>query len=218
MKGVSRLRPAAPRYSLTWNPDKVLEYLKNLKTEKCNLKNITLKLVALLALSTGQRVQTLSLIKIKNIILGNPVQIIITDRLKTTTNVKSNPVLLLPPFHDSELCPVVTLKKYMYMTENVRMNNDQLFLSFSKPYKPVCSQTISKWLVKVLEISGIDSSKFHGHSYRHAATSKAAKMGINMDTILKRVGWTPSSKTFAKYYNRPFDNSVEFASTVLNVV
>lgn len=56
MKGVGRLRPVRARYSVTWNPDKVLNYLRTIKLDECSLKQIALKLIALMALSTGQRV------------------------------------------------------------------------------------------------------------------------------------------------------------------
>lgn len=216
MRGVGRLRPPAPRYSVTWNPDKVLSYLSNYDTNICDLKKLTFKLVALFALCTGQRVQTLSCIQLGNILWENPVQIVITHRLKTTSVVKSNPILILPVFHDIQLCPVRCLKKYVELTTSLRGQTQNLFICFCKPHKAVGSQTISKWLVKVLELSGVDVNKFHAHSFRHAATSKAASNGLKIDTIIKRVGWTPSSKTFANFYNRPIDKSEEFSKSVLN--
>jgi len=215
MKGVSRLRPAVPRYTVTWNPDKVLNLLKSWQANLCDVKQLTLKLVALLALTTGQRVQTLSRIKLSNIVWDSNVQIVITDILKTTTVVKSNPVLLLPPYHDKELCPVSCLKQYVTRTKETRNEIDELFLSLSKPFKAVTSQTISRWLVIVLKLAGINVDKFHAHSFRHASTSKASRAGVNVDTIMKRVGWTPGSKMFAKVYNRPISEEDKFANAVL---
>jgi site-specific recombinase XerD len=217
MKGVNRLRPANPRYAVTWNPDSVLSFLIKWKNEKCNLRQITLKTVALLALSTGQRVQTLACIKIKNVKLVNPVQIFITDNLKTTSATNRNPVLILPFFQEKELCPALALKQYINVTNNIRKDKDKLFLGIVKPHNPVSSQSISRWLVEVLKLSGIDSSKFHAHSYRHASTSKAESAGVNIDTIFKRVGWTSKSKMFARYYKRPIENVTEFAENVLTI-
>lgn len=216
MNGVSRLRPPAPKYLTTWNPDVVLAELSNWETLECNLKILTLKLVGLLALCTGQRVQTLAAIYLSNVKWDNPVQIIITENLKTTTVTNCNPVIKLPPYHEnSELCPVIALKQYVKLTSLLRGQEDQLFISFQSPHKRVTSQTISRWLLDVLKLSKIDTSQFTAHSYRHASSSKAARVGVNVDTILKRAGWTPTSKTFAKYYCRPLDTSSEYAVSVL---
>lgn len=158
----------------------------------------------------------MSLIKLSNIVWNETVQIIVKDRLKTTTMTKSNPVLILPPYHDKELCPIASLSRYIELTAVLRSDSDSLFVGLAKAHKPVNSQTISRWLVSVLRLAGIDSNLFGAHSYRHSSTSKAFKLGIQVDTILKRVGWTPNSQTFARFYNRPIDNSGDFASAILN--
>lgn len=216
MKGISRLRPVTPRYNITWDPDKVLLFLKSILIESCSLKDLSFKLIGLLALCTGQRVQTLTYIKLSNIHWGETVQIIISSKLKTTTVTKSNPILIIPPFHDSQLCPVKTLKQYVESTKVIRNGCDELFISFVKPHKKVCSQSISRWLVKLLKLAGIEDA-FKAHSFRHASTSKAARNGVNMDVILRRVGWTVNSSVFARFYNRPVLDESEFAVNVLNI-
>lgn len=136
-----------------------------------------------------------------NVKWGESVQIIITGRMKTTSVLKNNPVLILPPYQDSDLCPVKVLKQYVECTKLIRNNVDELFISFVKPHKVVVSQTISRWLVEILSIVGIDTNNFKGHSFRHASTSKAARSGVCVDTILQRVGWSKNSTVFARYYN-----------------
>lgn len=96
-----------------------------------------------------------------------------------------------------------------------RTSND-LFIGLVKPHKQVTLQTLSRWLVNILQLSGIYITKFHAHSFRHSSTSKASQVGVNVDTILKRVGWPQGSKTFAKFYNRPFE-STNFAEAVLSI-
>lgn len=65
MRGVFRLRPTAPKYSLTWNPNIVLSYLADKwPNESLDLQNLSMKTATLLALVTAHRVQTLSLIKL----------------------------------------------------------------------------------------------------------------------------------------------------------
>jgi integrase len=182
-----------------------------------SLKQVTLKTVGLIALCTGQRTQTLSMIRLSNIRWDDTVQIAISDQLKTTSISRSNPVLRIPPFESPALCPRLTLLKYREMTENIRAGEDFLFLSYQGPHKKVTSQTIGRWLVYLLKEAGINTDTFHAHSFRHASSSKAVRGGINIDTILKRVGWSSKSHVFAKYYNRPIDCSSEYSNVVLAI-
>lgn len=217
MKGVARLRPPSQRYSFVWNPDTVLSYLVTYDINNCSSVQLTLKTVALLALATGQRVQTLVSIKLDDIIWGNPVQIRLTGILKTTSVNNSNPILVLPYFtENTHICPALALRKYVDDTKNLRLSS-QLFIATTKPFKPICSQTISRWLVNVLKLSGVDISKYSAHSFRHSATSKASQLGVNVDTILKRIGWSAKSKVFAKFYKRPIEQASEFAEKVLSM-
>ncbi|CAG9137807.1 unnamed protein product [Plutella xylostella] len=68
-KGVFKMRPTFPRYNITWDPNIVLDYLSNqYPNDSLSLEQLSKKCVVLLALATGHRTQTLSLIKIKNIL------------------------------------------------------------------------------------------------------------------------------------------------------
>lgn len=215
MKGVFRLRPPRPKYDVTWSADKVLLYLRSIKNNDCDLKSLTFKTVALLALVTGQRVQTLASIKLNNVVFGDVIQIRLTSILKTTSLRNSNPVLKLPPFNDVLICPVAVLKDYCSRTASLRKSDD-LFVSFMKPYGPVSSQTISRWLCSVLKLSGIDVSVYGAHSFRSSSTSKAKESGVSTDTILKRIGWSANSQTFAIYYNRVVEQEGDYAAAVLS--
>ena len=69
MKGIYNKRPPEPKYNQVWNIDIVLEYLKAYKHVKdLSLKDLTLKLVSLIALSTAARVDTLCKLSIKELI------------------------------------------------------------------------------------------------------------------------------------------------------
>ena len=63
LKGVFNKNGPVPRYNTIWPVEKVPDYLKLLwPLEKITLKDLTLKLVMLIALTTGQRCQTLTLL------------------------------------------------------------------------------------------------------------------------------------------------------------
>lgn len=65
LKGVYNLRPSEPKYCKTWDVSNVLGYLRKLSPIKfISLKDLTLKLVMLIAIIIASRVQSLSLIHI----------------------------------------------------------------------------------------------------------------------------------------------------------
>lgn len=218
MKGVSNLNPSEPRYTSTWDPDIVLMYLKTLgPNENMSIKMLTLKLATLIALATGQRIQTISVIRITNIKeQGEKLQIFITDKIKTSGLNRKQPCLQLPFLPDEPLlCAARTIKDYMKRTESLRIiGNDQLFLTHQKPFKPANKQTISRWIKETLQLAGVDTSTFKPHSVRHASTSSALKKGITLENILNTAGWSRPS-TFTKFYLREVRNEDCFAKTVL---
>ena len=77
-----------------------------------------------------------------------------------------------------------------------------MFVSYSKPSKPVSCETISRRVKTVMEKSGIDVNLFKPHSTRVAATSKAFMKSVPLEHILSVAGWS-SSDTFAKFYKKP---------------
>ncbi|KAI8441190.1 hypothetical protein MSG28_009421 [Choristoneura fumiferana] len=87
-----------------------------------------------------------------------------------------------------EICPGQALLAYMDKTKAIRNNCDQLLIAFKKPHKQITSQTISRWIKLTLNKSGIDTSIFTAHSTRHASTSAANRLGVNIDTIRKTAG------------------------------
>lgn len=220
-KGVFRLRPPLPKYNSTWDTSTVLNSLANwYPNNSLSLDKLTKKLVTLLALTTAHRVQTISKINIKNIeFFDNEVQIKIPDLIKTSRVGTPQPVLILPYFRSRpEICPTTTLSAYLDLTQTLRNNEDNLFLSLKKPHKNVTAQTLSRWIKSTLSLCGIDVSVFTAHSTRHAATSKAHRLGVNLDLIRKTAGWSGSSNTFGRFYNRAIvtQNSLPFAATLIN--
>ena len=91
----------------------------------------------------------------------------------------------------------------------------QLLLSFIKPQKSVTTQTNSRWILEVFDLSGINAKVFTGHSTRSAGYSKAKASGVSSNDILKKGYWTQTS-TFEKFYQRKIlPEGEEFQSSVL---
>lgn len=223
-KGIYRLRPPLPKYNTTWDTSLVLNYLTSwYPNENLNLEKISKKLATLLALTTAHRVQTISKINIINIeVFPNEIQIKIPDLIKTSRVGATQPTLILPFFRDQPaICPAATLNSYLLMTNPLRGSEVHLFIGLKKPHKAVTSQTLSRWIKSVLCNCGIDVSVFTAHSTRHAATSRAHKIGINLDLIRKTAGWSGSSNTFGRFYNRyivreQHENQKSFANSILS--
>lgn len=218
MKGMARLRPAQPKYGSTWDPEVLLSYIEQLP-EDLDLNLLSHKLITLLTLVTGERLQTLSLIRLTNILENEQeIQINITDPIKTSGLNRVQPTLYLPFFKERpKLCPALTLKKYIDATKVFRKKeHDFVFLTIKRPHSVASKQTLSKWVKKMLELAGIDISQFKPHSTRHSSSSAALRQGISIETIRRTVGWSEGSSVFAKFYNRPLSDRTAYAKAILS--
>ncbi|KAL0871307.1 hypothetical protein ABMA27_005052 [Loxostege sticticalis] len=220
LKGAYRSRPATPKYVRTWDPKIVLDHIASFGPNKeLSLEKITKKLVILLTLCTGQRVQSLSLIKLSNIMkCANGIKIVISDIIKTSAPGREQPMLFLPYYESNkDICPATTLEDYVTITANLRSKESEyLLLTIKSPHKVACAQTISRWVKQTLGESGVDVSVFSAHSTRHASTSAARSAGVSLDIIRKTAGWTKTSEAFAKFYHRPIIDEGNFAKAVLD--
>lgn len=211
-RGVFRLKPIFPRYTVTWDPIIVLNHMSNMYPNvNLSIELITRKLVILLALATGQRSQTISLIRLNNIEkLNDRIIIKITDVIKTSAIGRCQPVLNLPFFVEKpSICPAQTLLTYIDLTQRYRPNDEtRLILTCKRPFHAASSQSIGRWIKQAMEESGVDVSIFRPHSTRHAATSAASRAGVSVDVIRKSAGWSGQSAVFANFYNRPIVNDL----------
>ena len=217
MKGTFNMKPPKPKYKQIWDVSIVLDYIETLgNNEDISLKMLTYKCTMLIALTSGQRVQTLAALRISDMSISfKGVQFIIQKFLKTTSPFNNKSSINLPFFEENHsLCVVKCLHTYLNRTEPLRQS-DSLLISFISPHKPVSSETISRWLKEMLKAAGVDTAVYSAHSTRAAATSTAAKR-MDICSILECVGWK-SKSTFAKFYNKPItDEPAErFAHAVM---
>jgi hypothetical protein len=216
MKGVYNLRPPQVRYVEIWDPTVVLCYLKNLGPAKfLSFKDLTLKLVTLMALVSAQRAQTLHMFDIRFMKKKrNVVNFRLPDPLKQSRPGKSNPVVEFKAYvPNRRLCVVTYIDEYIKRTKPFRSKGKtQFFLSYSKSHHPVAKSTISRWIKTMLYRAGIKDI-FTAHSTRAAATSSAWHSAIPLEDILKRAGWS-SNSTFANFYKKPIQRP-DMANTML---
>ena len=199
LKGVFNLRPPRPRYLFTWDVGKVLSYLESLyPLQDLDLKMLTLKCVALIALASAQRSQTLASLNLNSVLsTGTSFIFRVTTLLKTTRPKNIGQDVIIPVFQKKEICPVETLKHYIHRTKDLRKSS-KLFISF-RTLKAVTSCSIARWLKLVLSNAGINVLKFKAHSYRSASSSAAKRAGISLNDILKTANWASAQK-FKKFY------------------
>ena len=116
----------------------------------------------------------------------------VIDKVKQTRpGTHKNPLEFIAYPNDDNLCVVNHLNEYIRRTSPFRVNGkNQLLLGFTKPHNPVSTDTISRWVKQVLLSAGVDTNKFKAHSIRSASTSHLAKLNINVQDILKSVGWS----------------------------
>ena len=215
--GMFHIRPPEPRYSFTWDVNVLLTLLESwFPLSVLELKQLTLKTAALVALVSAQRSQTLSSIDFMNS-TATGTQFVVNSLLKSSRPGKSSLMVSLLAFPENEkLCAHSTLLHYVARTASTRqsLNSSQVFVSYGKPYKVVSSATLARWLKVVLSLAGIDTSIFKGHSFRGASTSNAVSLGVPLDVILKAADWK-NAGTFAKFYQRETSSVGQFAQVVL---
>lgn len=124
----------------------VLNYLKSKSLNNTlSFKDLTLKLVTLLALGTGQQMKTLASIKLpKNWNNREGIMINITDIIKISRPGKEQLLLNLPHFTECpELYMASCLNAYIKVTEPLRSQSSSFLISYVKPHRAVEAQSLS---------------------------------------------------------------------------
>ena len=92
MKGVHETTPTLPEHQEIWDVNTVLDFLKTLHpAEELNLKDLTLKLIMLLALTSAQRCQTLQALSLENMRLTDEQCIFYFTKLLKTSWARETP-------------------------------------------------------------------------------------------------------------------------------
>lgn len=171
----------------------------------------------LLALLSGQRCQTIHLLRIDHMIVEENQYIFhIRDKVKQTrVGTHIAPLVFQSYTIDQHLCPVLHLRDYLKRTEALRNNASQLLISFIKPHNPVSRDTVSRWIKLTLQKAGIDISIFKSHSVRAASSSCLAEHNLSLGDILMSAGWSNES-TFQQFYHKPIEQRFNYGHALLN--
>ena len=128
----------------------MLEHICSLgRNSDLSLKQLSYKLVVLLALSNASRASEIHVLDIRYLNRNeNGVTFTIAELTKTSQPGKKV-VHYLPLKQEDRLCPVAALEEYLKRTSSVRSNDSsktQLLLSILKPFHPVSKSTIARWM------------------------------------------------------------------------
>lgn len=214
-KYFNRSRPIRPKHYTFWSVSTLLSFLSKWHPiSSLSLKQLTLKTIALIALSCSDRGQTLHRLNIeKTQFEHDGISFIILDRLKTTKrNAKPHIVKCLvtsdPTLNVCDYTLAYMNRTLVFRSARVSEGLEkpvQLFLSW-KTKAPVAKNTLARWLKEVLFLAGIDTDQFSAHSYRGAGLSAASARGASVKDILTAGDWSRIS-TFNTFYNAPSNDT-----------
>ncbi|KAJ8949104.1 hypothetical protein NQ317_004198 [Molorchus minor] len=219
-KGYYNINPTSPKYSTTWDPQVVLQFLETLyPLQEITHKQLTEKLSTLLALTSAHRVQTLSLITMNNILRSQErIEIRISSRIKTSGPNRAQPVLIFPIFKENpKLCVASTLDFYINKTESFRTRpTDPLFFT----YASLTTLHPLNLLAGGLRTSYIKVELIYLNLLVTAFDMRPLRLhivpGINIESIRSTAGWSEKSAVFSKFYNRPLvHNPDSFARAII---
>lgn len=196
------MKPALSRYNFTWDVPIVLRLLDSwYPSETLDLKIMTLKITALIALACAPRAQTIVSLNLNYMKVHSSHAVFYFLNLFKTFQVgKENSFCLkLEHFQEESLCVYHTLLYYIKVTDQLRLS-DQLLVSY----------------VTVLQLPGIDVSVFKAHSFHGASVSVAAiSHRCSVKNILLTVGWKSDSNFYKFYYIPTIPNQdVSFSKAV----
>jgi hypothetical protein len=229
LKGIFQTNP--PKKSLVpeWDLSIVLNALKRPPFEPLSSappKFVTLKTTFLLAATTARRVSDLSYLGIGSHcrILQDNVTFLPRRLAKADDPGHFMTPIVVPGYpQDETLCVIRALKTYLSITENRRKGKEPgaLLRILVKPFGPASPQTISKWLVQVINMAYDSSnqeqpSRVKAHSVRALAPSWAGKQGASLSQIMQAADWR-RAPTFSRFYLRDLsDHQTAFGRAVLS--
>ena len=123
VKGVFNVRPPLPRYSSTWDVQRVLNYLDSQEqSESLPLKALTLKTVFLLATTRPSRSADLSQLDVTRMRADtNGIPFLPSSLAKQSRQGRPIDSFYFPAFQaNSILCPVATIHTYLNSTKQLR--------------------------------------------------------------------------------------------------
>ena len=113
----------------------------------------------------------------------------INIRKSKTDQFGEGSVKALPYFNNSLYCPVTSIKNWIEISN---INSGPLFRRFTKGSKlsenRLSDQTVALIIKKYLELAGVESKNYSGHSLRSGFATSAAEAGAEERSIMEMTG------------------------------
>ena len=189
MKGMFMQRPKLPKHVVSYDPQKILNFLAGLPSwGTIDLEWLTYKVAAIIALSSGHRGQSICSLSLDHMsINAERVLFYIPVRVKNTSRSFHPEPISLASFEENEsICPVRNVIEYIKATALNRKSRN-LVVSY-RTFDSISIATFGSYIKTVLQAAGINIQIFQAHSTRHASNSKKFAEGIPINAILKAGG------------------------------
>jgi site-specific recombinase XerD len=164
----------------------IIKVINEQKKEK--IKKLRDKSIILIGFSGGFRrneIVTLNYEDLEFVSEGLKIAI----RRSKTDQFGEGSIKALPYFDNSEYCPVITLKEWLKVS---KINSGPVFRRFSKGSKllehRLTDQTVALLIKEYLNLAGIDSKNYSGHSLRSGFATIAAESGAEERSIMAMTG------------------------------
>ncbi len=165
---------------------KIINVIDELKTDE--IKKIRDRTIILIGFSGGFRRNEIVSLDYDDLDFV-PEGLKITLKRSKTDQFGEGTLKGLPYFDSSQYCPVLSLKKWI---ETSNINSGALFRRFSKGSKltdnRLTDQTVALLIKKYLNLAGIDSKNYSGHSLRSGFATSAAESGAEERSIMAMTG------------------------------
>ena len=217
-KGAFNIRPPPTPQQHTWDVNTLLTHIQRMPSnEELNLKDLTLKLVALLMLLASSRVHYIHSFSIRAMAMDKDTCTFYpTIHLKhSRPSFPGDPITYTRFPDDNNLCVINCLTEYINRRHSLVDDKvSQLLITHRKPYHAAHKDTVARWLKEMLREAGIDTTRYTAHSYRAASTSMLKDKSIAIDEILKRGQWS-NTHTFTRYYQKQIEYDIHMTNRVI---
>ena len=147
MKEIFHMRPPQPKYTNTWDVNKVLSYLKRIGPNgSLSLKQVKLKTTPLLTILAGQRVHTLHMLNVIHMDQSHDKVIFYIVGLTKCSKLcrQNQPVVHRAYVEDKLLCPIKCTHAYLAQrSEIVTQDITEFFINFGKPHNPTSKDSLA---------------------------------------------------------------------------
>ena len=168
------------------NLKKIINAIDNGK--KDNIKKLRDRTIILIGFSGGFRRNEIVSLDCDDLDFV-PEGLKINIKRSKTDQFGEGSVKALPYFNKSQYCPVVSLKKWMDLTSITSCPVFRRFIKGSKlSENRLTNQTVALLIKEYLNLAGIDSTNYSGHSLRSGFATSAAESGAEERSIMNMTG------------------------------